>query len=167
MKLYLAPIMGITDAVYRETFAKYFEGIDCAIAPFVSSVASRKLKPTYLKDLFPDRNRRLPVIPQVLSKNADDFLFIAEKIGELGYEEINWNLGCPVSMVAKKNRGSGLLPFPDEIDRILEKVCSDWPHELSIKTITSGLKLSMSVLQNFISPKIFLRLKITSAKPIN
>lgn len=134
MKIYLAPIMGITDVIYRQTFAKYFDGVDCAIAPFVCSVESRKLKPNYLKDLFPDRNSGMTVIPQVLSKNADDFLFIAEKIGELGYNEINWNLGCPVPMVAKKKRGSGLLPYPDQIDSILEKVCAKWPHKLSVKT---------------------------------
>nr|MBF0222360.1 tRNA-dihydrouridine synthase family protein [Desulfobulbaceae bacterium] len=126
--------MGITDAVYRQTFAKYFDGFDCAIAPFVCSVSSRKLKPNYLKDLFPERNTRLSVTPQVLSKNAEDFLFIAEKIGELGYTSINWNLGCPVQMVAKKRRGSGLLPYPDQIDSILEQVCAKWPHGLSIKT---------------------------------
>jgi len=134
MKICLAPIMGVTDAVYRSTFAKYFNGVDYAIAPFISSVAARKLKPNYLKDLFPERNSQLPVIPQILSKDADDFLFLAEKIGELGYTEINWNLGCPSPMVIKKKRGSGLLPFPDQIDSILEKVCSSWPHKLSIKT---------------------------------
>jgi tRNA-dihydrouridine synthase len=126
--------MGVTDAVYRDTFARHFKGVDYAVSPFISSVSGRKLKPNYLKDLFPERNTHLPVIPQILSKNADDFLFLAEKIGELGYTEINWNLGCPAPMVAKKKRGSGLLPFPDQIDAILEKIFTCWPHKLSIKT---------------------------------
>jgi len=134
MKICLAPIMGVTDAVYRDTFGKYFEGVDYAISPFISSVTGRKLKPNYLKDLFPERNTLLPLVPQILSKNADDFLFLAEKIGELGYTEVNWNLGCPAPMVAKKKRGSGLLPFPDQIDTILEKIFSCWPHKVSIKT---------------------------------
>lgn len=134
MKLYLAPIMGVTDRIYRDCFARHFSGIDCAVAPFVSSVSSRKLKPNYLKDLFPDGNRLLPVTPQILSNNADDFLFVAEKIGELGYSEINWNLGCPTPMIAKKKRGSGLLPHPDCIEPMLEKICTHWPQGISIKT---------------------------------
>jgi tRNA-dihydrouridine synthase len=134
MKICLAPIMGVTDAVYRNTFARYFKGVDYAVSPFISSVSARKLKSNYLKDLFPERNTQMPVIPQILSKDADDFLFLAEKIGELGHTEINWNLGCPAPMVAKKKRGSGLLPFPDQIDAILEKIFTFWPHKLSIKT---------------------------------
>jgi tRNA-dihydrouridine synthase B len=59
---------------------------------------------------------------------------LAEQMYELGYSTVNWNLGCPYPMVAKKQRGSGLLPFPDKIDAFLEKTMASIPNRLSIKT---------------------------------
>lgn len=134
MKIYLAPIKGITDCVYREAFANHFKGVDLAYAPFVSSVSSRKIKSSHLIDLLPANNKRMKVIPQVLSKDPDDFIFMAEHVFELGYDEINWNLGCPTPMVAKKERGSGLLPYPDRIEAFLAKVTARFPQKISIKT---------------------------------
>lgn len=133
MKLLLAPIMGITDRLYRTTFARHFSGVDLAMAPFVSSVQARSIKPSYLKDILPENNPSLPVIPQVLSNSADDFLFLANKIFDLGFTEINWNLGCPSPTVVNKKRGSGLLPFPEVIDRFLDHVVPRMTGGLSIK----------------------------------
>lgn len=134
MKIYLAPIMGCTDAVYRGTFARYFQGVDLAVSPFVSSVRCRKLKPRYLKDLFPENNQQMQVVPQILSNDPEDFLFMAQAIQALGYETVNWNLGCPTPMIAKKNRGSGLLPYPDRIQSFLDTVIPRSPVKISIKT---------------------------------
>ena len=134
MRIYLAPIKGITDCIYRNTFGRYFKGVDLAVAPFISSVQSRKLKAAYLQDLLPDRNNNLALIPQILSNDPDDFLFIAGRIFELGWGEVNWNLGCPTPMVANKHRGSGLLPDFDRIRNILDRVMAAYPHQISIKT---------------------------------
>lgn len=133
MKIILAPIMGVTDHIYRNTFATHFSGVDLAMAPFISSVQARSIKPSYLKDLFPENNRQLPVIPQILSKDAEDFLFLAHRIFDLGYATVNWNLGCPSPTVTNKMRGSGLLPFPDLIHRFLDRVLADLQGTLSIK----------------------------------
>jgi len=134
MRLYLAPIRGVTDYIYRDSFAKFFGGFDCALAPFVSSVKGRKIKPAFLRDLLPENNKRLKIIPQILSKNSDEFIFTAKQILDLGYDEINWNLGCPAPMVAKKQRGSGLLPHVAEIERILGKITVEFPGMISVKT---------------------------------
>ena len=134
MRILLAPIKGITDAIYRSSFARHFGGVDGAVAPFVSTVAARRVKPSYLRDFLLDRNEAMPCVPQVLSKDADDFLFLGERIADLGCPEINWNLGCPTPMVAGKRRGSGLLSYPDAIDAILERVCGQGRFRLSIKT---------------------------------
>ena len=131
--IYLAPIRGITDVTYRNIFSKYFTGVDLAVAPFISTAKARSLKPSFFKDILPANNTRMKVIPQVLSNNSDDFLFIAKQIYELGYTTINWNLGCPAPMVANKKRGSGLLPFPDLINAFLENVCGKFQGEVSIK----------------------------------
>ncbi len=133
MKIMLAPIMGVTDSIYRDTFAQFFQGVDLAMAPFISSVQARSIKPAYLKDIIPEKNRLLPVIPQILSKDPEDFLFLAHKIFDLGFSTVNWNLGCPSPTVINKQRGSGLLPFPEMIRRFLDRVLADLQGGLSIK----------------------------------
>ena len=132
--LILAPLRGFTDAVFRNTFQRHFQGVDEAVAPFVTSIKGRRIKPSHLQDLAPADNRSMPVVPQILSNNPDEFICLANTLFDLGYREINWNLGCPFPMVAKKLRGSGLLPHPDMIDRILDKTLHGYSGNLSIKT---------------------------------
>jgi tRNA-dihydrouridine synthase len=133
-KIYLAPIRGITDAAYRNTFSEYFSGIDLAVAPFISTLKGNTVKSSQISGLLPENNTGMPVIPQILSKDADGFIFLAKYLFDLGYQTVNWNLGCPFPTVANKQRGSGMLPYPDRIDGFLEKVFSEIPNALSVKT---------------------------------
>jgi tRNA-dihydrouridine synthase len=132
--LILAPIRGVTDCHFRTLFNSYFPGFDGALAPFINPQRSSQYQPKQLKDLLPEANTSLPTVPQLLHTNADDFLFLASRLHDLGYKEINWNLGCPAPMVTKKKRGSGLLPYPDEILLFLDQVMPKLPIRLSIKT---------------------------------
>lgn len=132
--LYLAPIKGITDALFRHIATQHFTGLDATMAPFINPQKKSLFDDTALKDILPENNRGLPLVPQLLHTDPEDFLCLAERIGELGYSHINWNLGCPVPMVARKKRGSGMLPYPDLIVAFLEKVLSKLKIELSIKT---------------------------------
>lgn len=133
LQICLAPLKGVTDVVFRNTYAEHFNGIDWAIAPFLSTPKGLRIKPSHLKDVLPENNRRMPVIPQIMSKRAEYFLPLAMALLDLGYDRVNWNLGCPYPMVAKKGRGSGLLPNPEVIERFLEQTCSVIPGQLSIK----------------------------------
>lgn len=103
------------------------------MAPFISSVQGRKIKDTYLRDILPENNVNMALVPQILSNDPDDFLFLASRIFEMGWREINWNLGCPAPMVANKHRGSGLLLEPMKICLILDKVLKMYPGQISIK----------------------------------
>ena len=132
--LILAPLRGFTDFVFRNTFQRHFAGIDEAVAPFVTSTKGRRIKPSHLRDLNPEQNQTMPVVPQILSNNSEEFVFLAKKLFDLGFEEINLNLGCPYPMVAKKRRGSGLLPHPEVVDRLLFEILDGVPGRLSIKT---------------------------------
>lgn len=133
-ELILAPMQGLTDAIFRGVYFSHFSGIDEAMAPFVSTMGERRLNPARLKDLLPRNNPgEIPLTPQILGNVADDFLFLADKLVALGYDTVNWNMGCPHSKVAKKQRGSGLLPWPDLIDAFLQAVCPKMPCALSIK----------------------------------
>ncbi|MBI5894527.1 MAG: tRNA-dihydrouridine synthase family protein [Desulfobacterales bacterium] len=131
--IYLAPLRGLTGAVFRDTYAEFFQGIDGAVAPFLTTMGTR-IKPGQLKELLPENNRHMPVVPQILSKTAEKFIVLAQALFDLGYETVNWNLGCPFARVAQKKRGSGLLPHPDLIQAFLDKTLAAIPNRLSIKT---------------------------------
>ena len=49
-------------------------------------------------------------VPQILTRNADDFLRTANQLKEYGYQEVNLNLGCPSKTVVTKGCGAGFLP---------------------------------------------------------
>ncbi len=129
----MAPMKGYTDHIFRNIFTDHFEGIDLAVSPFIASKKDNKIKRKYVRDVFPENNTQLPVIPQILSKTAIDFITLANYLYDLGYETVNWNLGCPYPMVAKKKRGSGMLPHTDMIHSFLDSVMPGIKGKLSIK----------------------------------
>ncbi len=132
--LYLAPIRGLTDALFRETFSRHFNGFDAAVAPFISPQKKSLYEDKMIRDVLPENNTVIPVVPQLLHTDPEDFLVLAHRLTGLGYTHINWNLGCPAPMVARKKRGSGLLPYPEEIVDLLTKILPELTIELSIKT---------------------------------
>ena len=133
-QLYLAPLRGFTDYIYRNTFTRHFDGFDGALAPFIPTVTADRFKPSHFKDILPENNPTLPIVPHIIGNQSADFINLAVRLFDLGYTSVNWNLGCPFPMVAKKHRGSGLLPYPERIDAFLEKTVSSIPNRLSIKT---------------------------------
>jgi tRNA-dihydrouridine synthase B len=133
MHICLAPLRGLTGAIFRNTYAELFEGIDRAVAPFLTTIEGARIKPNQLKEVLPENNRGMPVVPQILSKTADNFIRLSRALYDLGYDTVNWNLGCPFPRVARKRRGSGLLPHPELVDAFLEDVFAASPVRISIK----------------------------------
>jgi tRNA-dihydrouridine synthase B len=131
--LILAPIRGITDVVYREAFAQCFGGFDRAIAPYIQPRRGHELRPVELKQVVPEPNQRMVAIPQVLTNDARTFAATLRELHNAGHMEVNWNLGCPTPNVAGRVRGSGLLPHPERIDKILTHVLTSTPVRLSAK----------------------------------
>ncbi len=126
--LYMAPLLGVTNCTYRNIYSRFFRGYDRAVAPFIVSCDMKKVKPRYFRDILPKRNKtNFLLIPQILSKNPNDFILTVKAMHDLGYNLINWNLGCPVAMVRKKMRGSGLLAHPDVIKSFLDQVLKPIP----------------------------------------
>ncbi len=132
-QLILAPLRGYTDAVFRNAFCRCFAGLHRAVAPFIPTVSGPKVRPGLLSDLQPAHNRHLPVTPQIIGKSADDFVLVGRALSGLGYETVNWNLGCPFPMVMKKGRGCGLLPHPERVDAFLDRACAALPLRISVK----------------------------------
>jgi len=73
------------------------------------------------------------VIPQVMTCNADEFIFVVKYVQSLGYKELNWNLGCPYPMVTNKGMGSGLVNNPEKIDEILDRTHTETDITISMK----------------------------------
>jgi tRNA-dihydrouridine synthase B len=132
-RLLLAPLKGLTDAVFRKTYAEHFSGFDGMVAPFVTAIPADRLTEHHVRDLLPKADGGALVVPQILGNAAENFLCLARHLYDMGYPEVNWNLGCPFRPVAKKKRGAGLLPFPEHVDEFLDKTLRALPGRLSIK----------------------------------
>ena len=124
MQYYFAPLEGITGYVYRNVHHKYFPGTDRYYMPFVAPNYTKHFKTKEKQDVAPENNEGLAAVPQVLSNKADEALWAIEELANLGYEEVNLNLGCPMPTVARKKKGSGLLKYTDELDAYLDGVFS-------------------------------------------
>ncbi len=129
----LAPLQGITDYHFRNLFNQHFKGLEAVYTPFIRLQNDKTIKKSQIADILPVNNNTLKVVPQILTNTVDEFIYMAKYISDLGYTEMNWNLGCPFPMVVKRQMGSGLLPFHDRIEEILNKVMPLIACNLSIK----------------------------------
>lgn len=134
MKIYLAPLEGITGWIYRSAVHECFGGFDKYFIPFIRPNQKGHFSAREKKDILPEHNKEMQAVPQILTNCSEDFLYTAEKLQEYGYEEINLNLGCPSKTVVTKGRGSGFLSDPDKLDRFLEEVFDRCPLKVSVKT---------------------------------
>ena len=133
-QFYFAPLEGITTYIYRNLHHQWFGGMDKYFTPFVSPTSNRDFKSRAKKDVIPEHNMDIPVVPQILSNRSDEFLYTAERLAAYGYTEINLNLGCPSGTVVSKGRGSGFLTDLDGMDRFLYDIYENCPVPLSVKT---------------------------------
>ena len=106
------------------------------------------IKGSYQRDLDPAVNTTLEVIPQVMTADADDFIFVIKYIQSLGYKELNWNLGCPYPMVTKSGMGSGLICNTEKIDHILDRAHSETDVTISMK-MRLGYESPNEILESF------------------
>ena len=128
-----SPLQGFTDFRFRNAQNKLFGGIDTFYSPYIRLNGKMVIKPSYERDLLPENNLDLEVIPQVITNDADEFLFVAKYVRELGYKELNWNLGCPYPMVTKSGMGSGLISKPEKINHVLERAHAESDIIVSMK----------------------------------
>lgn len=129
-----APLEGVTGYIFRALHHRQFPGTARYYAPFLSPRSRKALTSRERNDVHPDHNRGLTLIPQILTDDAALFLTAARAMAELGYKEVNLNLGCPSGTVVSKGRGSGFLARQPELERFLETVCAESPLPVSVKT---------------------------------
>ncbi|WMJ81584.1 tRNA-dihydrouridine synthase family protein [Clostridium sp. MB40-C1] len=134
MKYYLAPMEGITGYIYRNSYEKFFGNIDKYFTPFIVTNKSRSLKTKELRDVLPENNKGMNIVPQILTNDSEGFVITSKKLQQLGYNEVNLNLGCPAGTVVSKNRGSGFLAKREELDMFLDEIFKIDDMKISIKT---------------------------------
>lgn len=134
MKYYFAPMEGITGHIYRNAYEKFFHNIDKYFTPFIIPNESRRLNTKELIDVLPENNKGMNIVPQILTNDSEGFINTSIKLQELGYDEINLNLGCPSKAVVGKGRGSGFLAKREELDRFLYDIFNKNNIKISIKT---------------------------------
>lgn len=134
MRYYLAPMEGITGYVFRNAYHRCFPGMDKYFSPFLSPNQDGKLSPREYEDLAPEHNQGIKLIPQIMTNCAADFIRTAKTLNAMGYDEVNFNLGCPSGTVVAKGKGSGFLAFPEKLDRCLDELFSGLDMKISIKT---------------------------------
>ena len=128
-----SPLQGFTDFRFRNAFHKYFGGINTFYSPYIKLNGKLVVKGSYERDILPENNSTLEVIPQIITNDAEEFLFVAKYVQQFGYKELNWNLGCPYPMVAKCGMGSGLISNTSQIEHILKRVHNETDIIVSMK----------------------------------
>ena len=134
MHIFLAPMEGITDSIYRRLHASMFSGVEKYYIPFVSPSQNLCFSPREKYLLDPKENQDIPTVPQLLAKDASLFLWAAGEIREMGYGEVNLNLGCPASTVTAKGKGSAMLKDIEALSRFLDDIFEKSPLPVSLKT---------------------------------
>ena len=143
-----SPLQGFTDFRFRNAFHKHFGGIDTFYSPYIKLNGKLVVKGSYERDILPENNSTLEVIPQIITNDAEEFLFVAKYVQQFGYKELNWNLGCPYPMVAKCGMGSGLIKNTDQIEHILKRVHNETDIIVSMK-MRMGYENATEILDVF------------------
>ena len=126
MKIYMAPLEGVTGFVFRNAYEEFYgKGrVDKYFIPFISPNKSKGYTTREQNDIRPEHNVGINTVPQIMANDPGLFLEAAAMLNDMGYREINLNLGCPSGTVVSKFRGAGFLARPLELDSFLDKVLS-------------------------------------------
>lgn len=135
MLISLAPMEGLTGHVFRRVHAECFGRLDRYYTPFLAHPhVGQPFSKKAFKEIDSEANRGFNVIPQLLTNDAEQFVWAARLLAELGCEQVNLNLGCPSGTVVSKGRGSGFLGSFDQLEAFLLEICEKSPLPVSVKT---------------------------------
>ena len=132
MDILFAPMQGYTDAKYRFWHWKNYGGVKEYYTPFVRLEKGR-LRDKDRRDLLPERNKGVPIVPQVIARDREDFARVCDAVQKLGWVRIDLNMGCPFPLQTHDGYGSGLLPHPDRVAAIAEEMKARSEVTFSIK----------------------------------
>lgn len=132
--LQCAPLEGVTDYIFRQIHRQFFPAADTYYTPFLSPTSVHTMTNRDMRELKPENNEGIHLVPQLLGHNAQDLLWAAGVLKDMGYGEFNLNLGCPSGTVVKKKKGSGLLGDLEMLKALLDELFDSCTIDISIKT---------------------------------
>lgn len=118
LPIHFAPLQGFTEAPYRRIHQQVCGGVEAYYTPFIR-LEHGQIRKKDLREALPEQNEGVHIIPQVIAGNAEEFCILAEKLIDLGHQEIDINMGCPFPLQTRLGRGSGILPHADKVTEIL------------------------------------------------
>ena len=160
MKIYCAPLEGITGYIFRNAYNGIYGHIDKYFAPFISPAENCPITPRERKDITPENNRGINLVPQILTCRSDCFIEAAKELQNMGYREINLNLGCPSGTVCAKGKGAGFLPETAALQKFLDDIYAYGESE--------GMSISVKTRLGYYNPDEFYDLlEIFNAFPVS
>ncbi|MCM1107794.1 MAG: tRNA-dihydrouridine synthase family protein [Clostridium sp.] len=132
LKIYMAPMQGYTEAPFRNAFSKWMGGVDVYFTPFVRWEHGG-VRRKDLRDTAVDANRVDRMVPQLIAATREEAENVLGVLGEQGYKEVDLNLGCCFPALAKRHKGSGILPYPEEVKALLALVDAHPEIRFSVK----------------------------------
>jgi tRNA-dihydrouridine synthase len=174
VRIWLAPLHGITNYHFRNCLNRHTKDIDVAISPFLPVQSAEKLRltklinnklwrditpkkeeakktPTGFSPLLGSRDNEYVIIPQLMGNIASDFVDTVKALAKWGYYDFNWNIGCPAAQVVNRTRGCGLMPFPDRVEEVVAAVTA-------LEEVRFSVKMRLGLTQISESEEIIKRL---------
>jgi len=132
--IYFSPLQGLTDCNFRNAHFHVCGGVDKYFAPYISLVQKSVIQKRKKRDIDPmNQAEGIPLVPQIMGIDAPEIVLLIKELQELGYNEINWNLGCPYPMVTKRGCGAGAIANLDSIASVLVAVFENTSVDFSVK----------------------------------
>lgn len=130
MKIYIAPLAGVTDYTYRGILGEFLPDM-----MFTEMISINALEMKNLKTLNQLLRVRENDGVQIFGRDIEKIVASAKYIESLGVTHIDFNAGCPMNKIAKNGYGAALLSEPDHIKKILMELKKNLKIEtkLSIK----------------------------------
>ncbi len=147
MKIYFAPLEGITNHIFRNAYNEIYGHIDKYFAPFISPSEKCPITPRERKEVTPENNQGFCLVPQILTCRSEHFIEGARELQAMGYKEINLNLGCPSGTVCAKGKGAGFLPETLALQKFLDDIYS--------YAGSDGVKISIKTRLGYFNPDEF------------
>lgn len=132
MKIYIAPLAGVTDYTFRGILGEYEPDL-----MFTEMVSINALEMENEKTLNQILKIREGEAVQIFGKDVDKMVHSAKYITEkLGVKHIDVNAGCPVNKIIKNGYGAALLEDPEHIKKILSEIRENIADEVSLSLKT-------------------------------
>ncbi len=129
----MAPMQGLTGHIFRAVYQQHFKGVDHCYSPFVR-MRHGQIQAKDQRELAAGLGDK-SFTPQIIAADPDEALHLLRPLADMGYRAVNLNLGCPYPMQTRRQRGAGLLPYPDKVQKVLEAMCAFTPSfAVSVKT---------------------------------